>query len=414
MKQSHFFLPIRREFPKDETFTNAKLLVRAGLVDKLMAGVFTILPAGLLVVRKIEGIVREELNKTGAEELVMPSLQKPDIWEETGRWKTLPPEMFQFKDRSDHDVGLAMTHEEVIFDIVRRAAQSYRDLPVKLYQFQNKFRDEPRPKSGLMRGREFLMKDLYSFHASVEELEQYYKEVADAYFRIFKRCGLQALMVEAPGGIFTKNPSHEFQVVAQAGEDTVVVCTKCAFAKNTEVAGDHGGKCPECGNPVEEKKSIEVGNIFRFYDKYAKDMNGYVTGPRGEKVPVLLASYGIGISRLMATLVEVLHDEKGIVLPESIAPFKVHLLRLGEVSEVTQSAEKTYTALQNTGIEVLYDDRDRSAGEKFAEADLIGIPWRVVVSEKTVEAGKIEVKKRSEDEAELVTVEAFLKRLRSR
>src|SRR3989344_1688046 len=270
MKQSHFFLPIRREFPKDETFANAKLLVRAGLVDKLMAGVFTILPAGLLVVRKVEGIVREELNKTGAGELVMPSLQKPDIWEETGRWKTLPPEMFQFKDRSDHDVGLAMTHEEVIFDIMRRAAQSYRDLPVKLYQFQNKFRDEPRPKSGLIRGREFLMKDLYSFHASIEELEQYYKEVADAYFRIFKRCGLEALMVEAPGGIFTNNPSHEFQVVAQAGEDTVVLCTSCDFAKNAElvndglrtegeqmpelipstVEGQPLGKCPECGNTL--------------------------------------------------------------------------------------------------------------------------------------------------------------------
>src|SRR3989344_1801682 len=380
MKQSHFFLPIRREFPKDETFTNAKLLVRAGLVDKLMAGVFTILPAGLLVVRKIEGIVREELNKTGAEELVMPSLQKPDIWEETGRWKTLPPEMFQFKDRSDHDVGLAMTHEEVIFDIVRRAVQSYRDLPVKLYQFQNKFRDEPRPKSGLMRGREFLMKDLYSFHASVEELEQYYKEVADAYFRIFKRCGLQALMVEAPGGIFTKNPSHDFQVVAQAGVDTVVVCTKCDFAKNAEVAGDHGGKCPECGNPVEKKKSIEIGNIFRFYDKYAKDMNGYVTGPRGEKLPILLASYGIGISRFMATAVEISHDEKGIAWPETIAPFKVHLLRLGATEKVAQEADKIYEALQAANIEVLYDERDKSPGEKFAEADLLGIPWRVVVS----------------------------------
>ncbi|OHA49021.1 MAG: hypothetical protein A2806_01610 [Candidatus Terrybacteria bacterium RIFCSPHIGHO2_01_FULL_48_17] len=412
MRQSHLFLPIRREPPKDETFANAQLLLRAGFADKLMAGVFSIFPAGLGVVRNIEGIVRDELQKTGAVELAMPSLQQPKIWEETGRWKTLPPEMFQFKDRADHPIGLAMTHEEVVFDIVRRNIQSFRDLPLKLYQFQTKFRDEPRPKSGLMRGREFLMKDLYSFHATREDLEEYYEEVSQAYDRIFKRCGLKAVRVEAPGGIFTKNPSHEFQVVAEGGEDEIALCKNCDFAKNAELLEKGIKKCPQCSATIVRHISSEVGNIFRFYDKYAKDMNGYVMGPQGENLPIFLASYGIGISRLMATIVEVFHDERGIMWPESVAPFLVHIVQLGDGEVVKKEAQKIYAALQEAGLEVLYDDREKSAGEKFMEADLVGIPWRVVVSAKTVAQGKVEVKKRSEDKAELMTIEELVKRLK--
>ena len=413
MRQSLFFLPIRREAPKDETFANAKFLLRAGFADKLMAGVFSILPAGLLVVRKIEDIVRKELNATGAVELAMPSLQQPNIWEETGRWKTLPPEMFQFKDRADHPVGLAMTHEEVVFDIVRRNAQSFRDLPLKLYQFQTKFRDEPRPKSGLMRGREFLMKDLYSFHASLDDLERYYEEVSDAYLRIFEHCGLKAMRVEAPGGIFTKNPSHEFQVVADGGEDEIVLCDTCDCAKNAELIEGKAEQCPQCKGTLSRHTSSEVGNIFRFYDKYAKDMQGYVMGSSGEKIPILLASYGIGIGRLMATVVEVHHDARGMVWPQRVAPFLVHLVRLGETAEVVKEADKTYAALQEKGIEVLYDDREKSAGEKLVEADVVGMPWRVVVSAKTVAAGKIEVKKRSEEKTELMAVSELTKRLKN-
>ncbi|OHA49276.1 MAG: hypothetical protein A2682_00705 [Candidatus Terrybacteria bacterium RIFCSPHIGHO2_01_FULL_58_15] len=408
VRQSELFLPLRREDPRGEEFANAKLLLRGGYIDKLSSGVFTMLPLGFMVLRRIEQIVREGMERLHAQEFSMPALQTPAIWEETGRWATLPPEMFQFSDRSDRPVGLAMTHEEVIFDLVRRTVRSAHELPISLYQFQTKFRDEPRPKSGLIRGREFLMKDLYSFHASPEDLETYYRAVMDEYRTIFAQCGLEAIVVEASGGIFTKNPSHEFQVIASSGEDRIILCERGDFAQNSEIASA-ASPCPKCGGALREERSVEVGNTFRFYDKYANDMRGYVQGASGEKLPILLASYGIGIGRLMATIVEARHDEKGIVWPDRVAPFAVHLLVLGSHEGLFREAERLGNALQDKGIAVLYDDRvNVSAGEKLATADLLGMPQRVVVSSKTFASGKAELKRRDESEARLVATQEII------
>lgn len=413
MKQSEMFLPFRREDPKDERFANAKLLIRAGFVDKLSAGVFTILPLGLRVLDRIESIIREEMNRIGGQEFSMPSLQTPALWEETGRWASLRPEMFQFHDREKQAVGLAMTHEEVAFDLVRRATLSYRDFPLALYQFQTKFRDELRPKSGLIRGREFLMKDMYSFHVSADDLEAFYETVAASYAKIFERCDLRALRVEASGGVFTKNPSHEFQVVADAGEDEIAVCTSCNFSQNAELARNTGNTCPRCSHAVEKKKSVEVGNIFRFYDLYARKMNGFVLGADGEKLPLLFCSYGIGLGRLMAAIAETHHDARGLCWPESVAPFAVHVLALGQNDNVFRDAASFVEGLQKSGFAVLYDDRrDVSVGEKLYGADRLGIPWRVVFSEKTVAESRIEVKRREADASQHITPDAFLELLR--
>jgi prolyl-tRNA synthetase len=337
--------------------------------------------------------------------MLMPALQSKGIWDETGRWDgALSDVMYQFKDRSNKDMGLAATHEEVIYDIVRRNTMSYKDLPFAVYQIQNKFRNELRAKGGLMRGREFCMKDLYSFHLSQEDLDNYYNGIIQAYKNVYARCGLESKVVEASGGMFTEKYSHEFQVISEAGEDNIIYCEKCDYAQNLEISKlKAGDKCPKCSASLKDGKSIEVGNIFQFGDKYAKDMKGYATDMDSVKKPILMASYGIGISRLVATIVEIYHDDKGIIWPEAVAPFKVHLLSLKQGEE----AEKYYKILRDKGIEVLYDDRDISAGEKFADADLIGIPHRLVVSSKT--GDKVEAKRRGNDKAELISIEEFIK-----
>jgi len=405
MRQSKLFPKTIKIAPKDAVSASHKYLVQAGYVDMLQAGVYTYLPLAWRVIGNINRIVREEMNTEGAQELLMPALQPKGIWEETGRWSgSLSEVMYQFKDASNKDFGLAATHEEVVYDLMRRFINSYKDLPVAVYQIQNKFRAELRAKGGLMRGREFMMKDLYSFHLSAEDLNEYYKKMIEAYKRVYSRCGLEAKVVEASGGVFTDNFSHEFQVVSDAGEDKILYCDGCDWAQNSEITKlKVGDKCPKCGQPLKEGKSIEVGNIFNFGEKYAKDMNGYVNDDKGEKLPILMASYGIGISRLVATIVEKYHDDKGIIWPEAVAPFKVHLISIKKDAE----AEKVYNELTLKGIEVLLDDRDVSAGAKFADADLIGLPWRLVVSDK---AGvKIEVKKRNESASRLLDLAEVLK-----
>lgn len=408
MKQSQLFAKTLKNPPKDATSASHQLLVQGGYVDMLSAGVYTYLPLGWRVIQKIVSIVREEMNATGGQEMLMPALQPKAIWEETGRWSgSLQEVMYQFQDASGKDFGLAATHEEVIYDLVRRTISSYKELPLAVYQIQNKFRAELRPKGGLMRGREFMMKDLYSFHLSEEDLNQYYQKQIEAYKRVYSRLGLEAKVVEASGGVFTKNFSHEFQVVSDAGEDKIIYCDGCDFAQNAEIATVKAGdKCPKCGLPVKEGKSIEVGNIFNFGDKYAKDMNGYVNDESGKKLPILMASYGIGISRLVATIVELYHDDKGIVWPEVVSPFKAHLLSL----KADERASAVYQQLQSAGIDVLYDDREVSAGQKFAEADLWGVTWRLVVSEKT--GDKVELKKRDSDQSELLSIAEAIEKLR--
>lgn len=390
MLQSQLFAKTKREAPKDEEAVNAKLLIRAGFVDKLMAGVYTFLPLGLRVLNKIENIVREEMDKAGGREILMPSLHPKENWETTGRWDSFNA-LFKLKSNSGASYALGPTHEEVIYPLLKRFISSYKDLPVRVYQIQTKFRDEPRAKSGLLRGREFRMKDFYSFHESEEDRDEYYEVMKKAYFSVFRRVGIEAVWTEASGGTFSGR-SHEFQVVSESGEDTIYVCEKCRVAVNEEIIGEQK-VCPECGGKdLKKEKAIEAGNIFPLKENYARDFNLVFKDRDGKEKLVSAGCYGLGISRLMAAIVEIHNDENGIIWPEAIAPFKAHLLNLKKEKE---TSEKVYESLQKNGVEVLYDDREETtAGEKFSDADLMGIPYRLVVSEKT---GKnIEVKKRSE------------------
>ena len=405
MLQSKLFSKTFHEAPKDDTSLNAQLLIRGGFVDKLMAGVWTYLPLGLRVLSNINSIIREEMNRIGGVELYMPALQPREIWEAAGRWEV--EEMYKLKDRSGRDIGLGWTHEEVITSIAVGRIQSWRDLPQYVYQIQDKFRDEPRAKSGLVRGREFLMKDLYSFHRSEKDLDSFYRVVTKAYETIFKRAGLEAYVVEASGGAFTKDYSHEFQVLSDAGEDTIFYCLKCSFARNAEIAGGLA-QCPNCKGELRRGTSIEVGNIFKLGTKFSEAFGLNFQNENGEKEPVVMGSYGIGPGRLLATIVEVHHDDKGIVWPVSVAPFQAHILYLSE--SVRAEAERVYTALTEKRIPVLFDDRDeKTPGERFSDSDLLGIPWRIVMSEKTVAEKKFEVKRRDETKAILMDLQSFLK-----
>ena len=403
MKQSQYFLKTSKTKPTEDLSVNAVLLEQGGFVQKVLAGVYDFLPLGLRVLSKVENIVREEMNKIG-NEMFMPVLHPKENWQATGRWTGLDV-LFKVKSQHGSEYAMGPTHEEIVTPAAQSVISSYKDMPLAVYQIQTKFRDEPRAKSGLMRGREFRMKDLYSFHATAEDLESYYTSVAmPAYEKVFKRLGLDALLTEASGGTFSKF-SHEYQVEIESGEDTIFICEKCRLAKNKEIF-EEGVKCSACGEgKYRETKSSEVGNIFKLQNKYSSAFNLQFTDKDGTKKPVLMGCYGIGTSRLMGVIVEKFHDEKGIIWPEAIAPFKVHLLALkgGE-----KAADELYDSLLKQGIEVLYDDRDTSAGVKFADADLIGIPYRVVVSEKTLKEESVEIKKRNEEKTKLVKIKDVL------
>lgn len=406
MKQSQLFTKTQRNAPKDETSRNAQLLIRAGFVDKLMAGVYTILPLGLRVMKKIEGIIRKEIDAIGGQEIFMPALQPKENWERTGRWSTMD-DLYKIKDASDRQFALGSTHEEVISPLAKNFIHSYKDLPFSAYQIQSKFRMELRAKSGILRGREFLMKDLYSFHMTQNDLDAYYEKAKAAYKIIFERSGIgeKTFVAFASGGSFSKY-SHEFQTLTEAGEDTIYICKKCTLAINKEIKPETP-QCPDChGTDFREEKAVEVGNIFKLGTKYSAPFNLAVDNSQGEKIMLLMGCYGIGLQRLMGTIVEINSDAKGIIWPESVAPFHVHLLSFGKDKE----AEKIYQKLQRQGVEVLYDDRDVSAGEKFADSDLIGIPNRVVVSEKSMKGGGLEFKKRSEPNAKIIKVGALMKK----
>lgn len=404
MRQSEVFVKIKREASRDEKSTNARLLIRAGFIDKLTAGVYTFLPLGLKVLNKIENIVREEMKKIGGQEILMPALHPNNIWQTTGRWRTFDA-LFKTKSKYKNEYALGPTHEEVIYSLLTDCIKSYRDLPLYLYQIQTKFRDEPRAKSGLLRNREFRMKDLYSFHTGDKDRNAYYEKVRNAYRAIFRRLGLQAVETKASGGTFS-DISLEFQVPSKAGEDVIFVCENCQVAVNREIA--NGVKCFNCGMKTREEKAIEVGNIFPLKEKFAKDFNLTFKDRNGENRLVSAGCYGLGVSRAMGVIVETCNDERGIIWPESVAPFKAHLLRLNDESRIMNYADKIYQSLQKSEIEVLYDDRKGvSAGEKFAEADLIGVPYRLVVSEKT--GNKIEIKKRNEKKIKLVGEKELIK-----
>lgn len=410
MRQSQLFFKTLRQPPKDEVAANAILLERAGFVYKVMAGVYAYLPLGLRVLDKVNAILREEMNAIGGQELLMSALQPKELWAKTGRWEELHEVMYQFKDTSDRDLGLAITHEEPLADVARRVISSYKDLPLYVYQFQLKFRNEPRAKSGLLRSREFLMKDLYSFDRDEESLGHSYEMLKTAYSRYFKRVGLDAKVVEASGGAFTKEFTHEFQVLTEAGEDEIVYCGACGFAQNAEIAiAKAGGKCPQCARKLSVAKSIEVGHIYKLGTKYSDALGLVYTDEKGEKRPVVMGSYGIGPGRVIGAIVEVHHDDKGIIWPEAVAPFDIHLIELANDDSrgVRKAAETLYTELLSRDAEVLWDDRDdKTAGEKFADADLIGIPLRVVISERTLAQNSAEVKRRGEKEGKLVPLKS--------
>lgn len=399
MRYSLLFPKTIKEDPKDDISVNARYLLRGGFIDKLMAGSYSLLPLGRTVERKIEDIIREEMNVTGAQEVLMPLLHPKEIWNETGRWESASEVMYQF-EKNNREYALSFTHEEIVMDLLRKHITSYKELPVMIYHFSTKFRNELRAKSGILRGREFLMKDLYSAHVSEEDFYTYYWKVKDAYLRIFKRLNLDIKVTEASGGVFTDKHTHEFQVPCETGEDTIYYKEGWEFYKNKEVMTEKELQDPS----VTSLTSIEVGNIFPLGTRYAEKMGMVYTDRDGSKKPVWFGSYGIGPTRVMGTIVEVLHDDRGIIWPESIAPFQVHLVGLNE------RAEDIYEKLKDNGIDVLFDDRGEvGAGQKFADADLIGIPIRLVVSNKT--GDQIEWKRRNEEKTELLSSDAVIQRL---
>lgn len=399
MKQSKLFTKTRKESPADEVSKNAELLIRGGFIHKEMAGVYSYLPLGLRVLKKIENIIREEMNKVGGQEVLMSSFQPKENWEKTGRWTGMD-DLYKVADSSGREVALGPTHEEIVVPILKSFASSHKDFPVAIYQIQNKFRMELRAKSGILRGREFMMKDMYSFHTTVEDFENFYNKMKDVYKTIFDRVGIGHLtyLTFASGGTFSKY-SHEFQTITSAGEDTIYVNEASSVAVNKEVFNDEVlNSLGLRRESLVEHRAIEVGNIFDLKIKYSTPFDLSFTDEKGEKHVVLMGCYGIGLGRLMGAVVEVLSDDNGIIWPQSIAPYAVHLLALGDDEEIFTEANKVYEIFLKAGIEVLFDDRIHiSPGEKFSDADLIGIPWRAVVSNRSIKGGGIELKKRAEE-----------------
>ncbi len=388
MKQGGIFTKTRRDAPKDETSKSAQFLIRAGFIHKEIAGVYTMLPLGLRVLNKIENIVREEMNNLGANELNLTALQDSEIWKKTNRWDdSVMDNWFRTKLKNDTELGLATTHEEPITNLMRDHINSYKDLPVYAYQFQTKFRNELRAKSGIMRGREFLMKDLYSFSLDEKQHLEFYEKVKNAYLNIFKKVGLgdRTYVTFASGGVFSKY-SHEFQTECDAGEDTIYLNPETNIAINKEVLNPIVLSELELDqSKLIEKKSIEVGNIFTLGTRFSEPLELIVDNPNGQRTPVIMGSYGIGIGRLMGTVAEIFADESGLNWPVKIAPFEVHILNLSiNDSECSSRAEEVYKKLQEEGIEVLLDDRDVSGGVKFADSDLIGIPYKIVIGKNSL------------------------------
>lgn len=410
MRQSKLFTRTRRDNPSDEEAKNAQLLIRAGFVHKEIAGVYTYLPLGLKVLNNIVQIIREEMDKIGGQEMVLTALQDKALWEKTDRWDDAKVDnWFKTEFKSGGETGLGITHEEPITRIMTEHIASYRDLPVYAYQFQNKFRNELRAKSGIMRGKEFLMKDLYSFSKDESEHEAFFAKAREAYKNVFQRAGIgdRTYVTFASGGIFSEF-SEEFQTVSDAGEDTIYVDEIKGIAVNKEVMTDAAlEKLDLDKSALVEKKAIEAGNIFNLGTRFSEPLGLTYTAEDGEKKPVVMGSYGIGPTRLMGIIAETLSDEKGLVWPEAVAPFTYHLLSLGNDSDVLALADELYASL---GGSVLYDDRDARAGEKFADSDLIGIPYRINVGKDALASGTFELVNRATGEVSKLTREELLAR----
>lgn len=409
MRFSQLFVKTSKEAPKDELSINARILMQAGFIDKVAPGIYSYLPLGLRVLNNIARIVREEMDAIGGQEILMPALTPKQGWETTGRWNSFDA-LFKLAGYDNKEYALGATHEEIVVPLVQQHALSYKDLPTAVYQIQNKFRNEKRAKSGILRGREFLMKDLYSFHADEEDLDRFYKIAQKAYFKVYERCGLldHTYLTYAGGGAFSKY-SHEYQTLTPAGEDTIYICEECQIAVNEEIIEDLEHTCPNCkGKNLRAEKAIEVGNIFRLKDKFSAAFGYQYADEAGAKKPVMMGCYGIGLTRVMGTVAEICHDERGLVWPKELAPFAVHLVTIPskeaeENNKIKLTSEKLYKELKDSRMEVLFDDREGvGAGQKFADADLIGCPIRIVVSERTLMHESVEIKKRDEKDGELV------------
>lgn len=408
MRLSKNFTRTTKQAPADEVARNAQLLIRAGFVFKTMAGVYSYTPLGLRVLENIKQIVREEMNAIGSQELIMSTLQRKELWQETGRWSDeLVDVWFKSTLQDGTDVGFGWTHEEPIVELLRSYLKSYKDLPISVYQFQNKLRNELRAKSGIMRGREFIMKDMYSVHAEKEDLDAYYDQVIEAYKRCYDRFGIgnDTYVTFASGGAFTKF-SHEFQTICEAGEDYIYLHRGKNIAVNEEVLDDAVKELGIKRNELEKVKTAEVGNIFNFGTQKSEEMNLVFTGSDGVQHYAYMGSYGIGITRVMGVIVEKFADEKGLIWPENIAPARVYLVQIGEKSRT--AADELYEALGAQGVEVLYDDRDERPGVKFADAELMGIPLRVTVSDRLLDGKEWEVVARASGERQLLTTDELL------
>jgi prolyl-tRNA synthetase len=413
MLQSKLFTKTSKQLPKDEVSQNAQLLLRAGFIHKEMAGVYSLMPLGLKVVNNIKKIVAEEMERIGSEEIIMSTLQTKEVWEKTGRWDDEKVDVwFKSQLKNGNEVGFGWSHEEPIIEMMKSFVSSYNDLPAVVHQFQNKLRNEVRAKSGIIRCREFVMKDMYAFCATDEANMDFYNQATEAYLRVFRRVGLGDItyVTSASGGVFTDKFSHEFQTICESGEDVIYVNKGANVAVNKEIYNEETLK--KMGMKMrdfKEKKAAEVGNIFNFGTSKCEQMGLYYNDKDGSKKLVHLSSYGIGITRLMGVLAEILHDENGIIWPKELAPFDIHLLSVGNDEKAARQAEEWYARLSAHGFDVLFDDRtDVTAGAKFADADLIGIPYRIVISAKTVEQNSAEVKLRSEKEARLVSFDKIL------
>lgn len=414
MRLSKLYTSTTKNVPADETARNAQLLIQAGFIYKEMAGVYAFLPLGKIVLDNIVQIIREEMNAIGGQEINLTALQPKEVWESTGRWSDDVIDVwFRTQLAGGSELGLAPTHEEPLTNLMKQFITSYKDLPVYTYQFQTKFRNELRAKSGLMRGREFLMKDLYSFSLDQESHDVFYEQASEAYVKVFKRLGLGEFTYKtfASGGSFSKY-SHEFQTVSPVGEDTIYIHEASRRAINKEVYNDE--VLADLGiskDELVEKTAVEVGNIFTLGTKFSEALKLHYTGEDGILHPVFMGSYGIGPSRLMGLIAEHFADDKGLVWPENVAPAKVYLARLGESAEVVAQSDLLYDRLTEAGTSVLYDDRDIRPGQKFGDADLLGIPYRIVISDKTHAAGTVELKLRTENESKQVSPESLAETL---
>ena len=410
MKASQFYISTLKEAPQEAELVSHQLMIRAGLIKRLGSGLYSWMPLGLRVLKKIETIIREEMNNAGALELLMPAIQPKELWEETNRWDVFGPQMLKISDRHDRLFCYGPTHEEVITDIVRKEIKSYKQLPVNFYQIQTKFRDEIRPRFGVMRAREFVMKDSYSFHCDLESLKETYQKMYDTYKKIFDRIDLNYRAVQADNGAIGGDGSHEFHVLAESGEDEIVYDENSDFAANIEVAKDHPNK-----QQLKTCRGIEVGHIFQLGSKYSEAMSAEFIDQEGESRPMIMGCYGIGVSRIIAAAIEQNYDADGMILPKSIAPFEVIITPIGmdKNVEIKMISNDLYEELTNLGFDVILDDRGLRPGVMFSEADLLGIPHRITISEKLVKESSYEYKARSQSKSQIFDKAKLLKALAS-